>query len=123
MCKLTDPQKSMGKDNLTIQSMDLGLKANNIITTEIEHYSSNLLLHRSRIIDIRNQYISHLDRDSTVMRKTFNIGTEENVAQFFEDLQQYCDSVGNAVGAGPLDFRTTVGSGDAVDLIRRLKHA
>lgn len=41
----------------------------------------------------------------------------DEVGAFFENLQKYCDAVGNAIGVGPLDFRFAPGKGDVLDLI------
>jgi hypothetical protein len=38
-------------------------------------------------------------------------------------MQTYCDEVGRAVGEGPLDFRWSAGTGDAIDLLRVLRQA
>ena len=41
--------------------------------------------------------------------------------EFFENLQSYFDVAGVAVGVGPLDFRSSPGPGDVLDLIHTLK--
>ncbi len=40
---------------------------------------------------------------------------------FFENLQNYFDVVGNAIGVGPLDFSNSSCRGDVHDLIKVLR--
>jgi hypothetical protein len=121
--KHLDPKKTMGKENLTVKFIDSELSKQNLLTPEIEHLSSQLNSYCPLIKDARNKILSHSDLETALQNKILGAHTEKEVAMFFENLQQYCDAVGNAVGEGPLDFRSTPASGDVLDLLKRLKRA
>ena len=120
ICKITDPAESAGRKNLTFEHVNTALRDNHRMTDEIARFSCGLSRYRKLIKDSRNKLISHLDRESVLNGLLIGEHREEEVTAFFESLQGYVDAVGNAVGVGPLDFRTTAGAGDVVDLIRTL---
>jgi len=121
MCKLTDPPKTGKNENLTAQFINKELQTLSLSSPEIEDLCKSLLRHRATIIDFRNQYVSHLDKDASIEYRAFNLGEPEDAPNFFEALQKFCDAVGNVLGVGPLDFRASPGTGDAIDLIRILR--
>ena len=43
------------------------------------------------------------------------------VSTFFNHLYTYVDEVGRGCGIGPLDFKTTSGPGDVLDLLRVMR--
>ncbi len=91
------------------------------MTQEIAEFSSGLSRYRDLVKDSRNKLISHLDKETVLSGLTIGEHSEEEVTNFFECLQGYVDAVGNAVGVGPLDFRSSARPGDALDLIKALK--
>lgn len=121
ICKITDPAESGGHKNLTFEGVNTALEENGLMSKEIADFSSGLSRYRDLVKDSRNKLISHLDRQTVLNGLTMGEHSEEEVTSFFECLQRYVDAVGIAVGIGPLDFRSTAGSGDALDLIKTLK--
>ena len=91
------------------------------MTEEIENISSELKHYRDLIKESRNKLISHLDRRTVLNDVTMGEHSKEEVENFFESLQLYFDAVGIAIGIEPLDFRSTAGPGDALDLVKKLK--
>ena len=120
ICKITDPAKSAGRENLTFERVNTALQDNHLMTDEIARFSCGLSRYRELIKDSRNKLISHLDRGLVLNGLPIGEHPEEEVTAFFESLQGYVNAVGNAVAVGPLDFRTIAGAGDVVDLIRTL---
>jgi hypothetical protein len=84
-------------------------------------FSQGLAHYRNLIKDSRNKLLSHLDKESVLMGQPIGEHAKDEVTAFFQSLYGYVDAVGNAVGIGPLDFRTTVGPGDVLDLVKVLK--
>lgn len=123
VCRLTDPPKSSKKDNLTVRHINFLLQNEGLLTSEISGATNGLAHYRSLIIDSRNWIISHADKRTLLNDLPIGEHTKADASAFFESLYQYVDSVGTAIGVGPLDFRTTSGSGDALDLIRQLTRA
>lgn len=121
VCKLTDPPRSNGRDNLTVKYLNGLLDAENLLTTEITAASDGLENYRNLIKDGRNRIISHADKETLLTDLVLAGHTRSDVHTFFENLYKYVDAVGIAVGDGPLDFRTTSGPGDALDLLRYLR--
>jgi hypothetical protein len=121
VCRITDPPQSKGRPNLTVAQIDSRLRAAGQMTDVIARRSDGLIRYRSIVNDARNKLVSHADLKSILSGPTVGAHTKEEVDRFFEDLQEYCDEVGRAMGAGPLDFRTQSGPGDVLDLIRVLR--
>ena len=121
VCKITDPDESQGRKNLTVEHVNTALREANRMTDEITHFSCGLSRYRKLVKDGRNRLISHLDKESVLKGLPIGDHAEEEVTAFFENLYGYVDAVGNAVNAGPLDIRTTAGAGDVLDLIITLK--
>ena len=123
VCRLTDPPKSRGKDNLTVKHINALLQAEGLLSAELSAAADGLARYRSLINDSRNWIISHADKRTLLDGLPIGAHTEADVSAFFEDLYRYVDSVGMAIGVGPLDFRTTSGAGDTLDLVRKLTPA
>lgn len=123
VCRLTDPPQSSGNDNLTVKHINVLLKSEGLLTSEISVAADGLARYRSLINDSRNWIITHADKRTLLDGLPIGKHSEADVSAFFENLYRYVDSVGIAIGVGPLDFRTTSGAGDALDLVRKLTRA
>jgi len=121
ICKLTDPARSLKRDNLTVKHISELLEKEKKLTRKISQASDGIASYRDLIVDSRNKIISHADKDVMLKDGTLGEHQRDDVTQFFKCLYSYVDEVGNALGVGPLDFRSTYGSGDVFDLIRYLK--
>ena len=119
--KHLDPIETCGRPNLTIFLIDSMLIEQNLMTNNIQSLSAKLSNFRNFIKEARNRILSHSDLDTVLQNKPLGSHSESDVTMFFENLQQYCDEVGNAVGEGPSDFRSIPASGDVLDLLKRLK--
>jgi hypothetical protein len=123
VCKITDPAKTMGRANLTVEAVNNALGAAGLMTPEIKQYATAMMRYRSFIKEPRNRLISHLDAKTVLKGAEIGGHDAHEVTIFFEAMQNYCDEVGRAVGEGPLDFRWSAGAGDTLDLLRVLRGA
>jgi hypothetical protein len=121
ICKITDPPDSQGRENLTVKHIDALLVEEGLMTDRIRRHSSSILRYSKQLRPARNRLISHLDKQSITNGSPLGEHSRDEVVTFFEDLQQYVDSVGITVGLGPLDFRASPGPGDVVNLLRKLR--
>jgi hypothetical protein len=121
VCKITDPTDSQGRANLTVENLNDALRDAELMTDEISNFSNGLLRYRDLVKKVRNRLISHLDKETILAGVPLGEHNQEEVTAFFESLFGYVDAVGIAVGVGPLDFRTTAGPGDVLDLIQTLR--
>lgn len=121
VCRLTDPPRSSGRDNLTVKHINALLTAENKFTPEIPSAAEGLAHYRSLIRDSRNWIISHADKRTLIEGLPIGAHSQVDVLAFFDNLYRYVDEVGRVVGVGPLDFRCSSGSGDQLDLLRHLK--
>ena len=119
--KITDPPESQGRENLTVSNINRQLQAAGLLTQEITDASTAIMRYRELIKESRNRVISHQDKETILINLPVGAHSESDVANFFKNLYAYVDAVGNAVGVGPLDFKTTAGSGDVLDLLRLLR--
>ena len=122
VCKITDPAESFGRANLTVETINADLHEQGLMTDEIDANASGLLRYRELIKEARNRVISHLDRNTVLAGLEIGEHSRQEVERFFECLYGYVDAVGTVLGVGPLDFKVTSGKGDALDLIKALKH-
>lgn len=121
VCRLTDPPSRLGRENLTVKHINDLLKAQNKLTSEISAASDGLAHYRSLIQDSRNWLISHADKRAVLAELPIGAHSKGEVEAFFANLYRYVDAVGHVADVGPLDFRTTAGAGDVIDLLRKLK--
>lgn len=121
ICKITDSVSSNGRENLSILNINHKLSAVNLLTSQITDASDAMLRYRNLIKKIRNHVVSHLDLKTNLNQVLVGEHDENEITLFFENLYTYIDAVGNAVGVGPLDFKSTSGSGDVLDLLRLLR--
>jgi hypothetical protein len=97
ICKLTDPARSFGRENLTVKHINELLEKEMKLTREISQASDGIASYRDLIVDSRNKIISHADKDSILKDGTLGEHQREDVIQFFKCLYSYVDEVGNAV--------------------------
>lgn len=123
VCRLTDPATSFGRENLTAANLVASLEELKLMSEEVQNRVDGLQRYRNLLNGARNRAISHADKATFLQPELLGEHQEHQIADFLEDLQQFNDLVGIALGEGPLDFRGTSGPGDAYDLIRVLRNA
>jgi hypothetical protein len=121
--KLTDPVRSMVRENSTIPNLDARLQAESLWTHEIADFSANIMRYRDIIKDSRNRVIAHADKETFLQNLTVGAHAKKEMQDFFDNLNEYTDAVGNMLGVGALDYRVCPGMGDVTDLVSLLEDA
>lgn len=125
VCKLMDPAETERKGeifrNVTIQLIDMQLDKQGLMSSEISSVSTRISSYGDKIIPARNKRIAHYDREHQINNVVLGETSEEDLDQFLDNIQQYCDLVGLAIGVGPLDFSASGCAGDVIDLLKVLK--
>ena len=121
VCKLMDPSSTkIGKksfENISISLIDQQLKNIDLFDKKIERVSKRIISYGSKLKPARHKYLAHLDRETYINDVTLGGTTKQELFDFLEDIQCYCDLVGEAIDSGPLDFSASNSSGDVWDLL------
>ncbi|GFO76218.1 hypothetical protein BPLS_P3865 [Bathymodiolus platifrons methanotrophic gill symbiont] len=80
------------------------------LTTNITDYGKNLS-------PARNKFIAHSDKNTYKKGLVLGKTSEKDPDNFIENIQEYCDLVGNLIGVGALDFRCSSCQGDVLDFV------
>jgi hypothetical protein len=124
--KLMDPAENKFRgcvnENISIRFIDVQLKKLGLLSPEIIFLSDRMLEYGSKLVPARNKRIAHFDRKSQIDGCDLGETTQIELFSFLENIQLYCDFVGGAIGAGPLDFSASPISGDEIDLLMTLRN-
>jgi len=123
VARITDPAKTMRRENVTAKLILENLDQLGLLTTEIQYEADGLHRYRAILNDARNRVVSHADKETFLNPVLLGEHAPHEITEFLEHLQKFNDLVGEALGEGPLDFRSTSGPGDVFDLLRVLKSA
>ena len=125
VCKLMDPAVTTVKrkvsENISIKLINSQLENEGFMCKEISSISDSLLAYGNMIITARHKRLAHFDREDQICAAVLGVTTEKELGAFLENIQQYCDAVGRAIGLGPLDFSSSNCPGDVLDLLRVLR--
>lgn len=121
--RLTDPARTGKRENLTASLLIEQLQALGLCSPEIQATAARLQPYRTLLNDARNRAVSHADKETFLNPALLGEHRESEIGDFLNSLQSFNDLVGEAVGDGPLDFRSTNGPGDVHDLLRCLRDA
>jgi hypothetical protein len=91
ICKLTDPEITMGKRNLTIQYLikNSDFSASPRDLARLTKIAARIDKFRKRILPARNKLISHLDLDAALGRKALGGASIAAWQKFWLDLQDF----------------------------------
>ena len=123
VARITDPAKTMGRENVTAKLILEMLDELGLLTVEIQSESDGLHRYRAILNDARNRVVSHADKQTFLNPTLLGMHAPHDITEFLTHLQKFNDLVGEALEEGPLDFQSTYGPGDVFDLIRALKSA
>jgi len=91
ICKLTDPEITMGKRNLTVQffinNADFSASPRELV--KLTKIAARIAAFRKRILPARNKFISHLDLDTALGRKSLGGASIAAWRRFWIDLQDF----------------------------------
>jgi hypothetical protein len=91
ICKLTDPEITMGKRNLTVQFLikNADFLASPRELAKLTKIAARMDAFRKRILPARNKFISHLDLDAALGRKALGGASIAAWRKFWLDLQDF----------------------------------
>ena len=91
ICKLTDPEITMGKRNLTVQFLikNADFSASPRDLAKLTKIAARMDAFRKRILPARNKFISHLDLDAALGRKALGGASIAAWRRFWLDLQEF----------------------------------
>jgi hypothetical protein len=123
VCRITDPSRTNGRENLTARNLIECLESLGLLTEAIRREADGLQAYRDLINNARNRVVSHADKETFLRPELLGEHGVHDLTAFLEHLQSFNDLVGEALGEGPLDFNGTSGPGDAYDLLKALRNA
>lgn len=123
VCRITDPEKTGGRANLTVRNLVSELEALGLLTQAIQDEATGLQVYRDIINGSRNRVVSHADKETFLQPALLGAHGAVDIEAFLQHLQDFNDLVGETLGEGPLDFEGTSGPGDAYDLLKALRNA
>jgi len=122
---LLDPSISrVGKDvvrNLSVEQIDEELKELELFDAKLKIASKTLLKYKKCVKLPRNKLVGHFDLECTRRGRALGKHKEELMHEFLENMQRYCDMVGEKIGLGPLDFSCSSCKGDVFDFLSALR--
>lgn len=126
-CKLADPPTSKRKDgihcNISVQLLDQELRHIWLLSTAILDIGTAIVEYGEKLKPARDKHIAHFDYAHQIQDTILGETSESELLNFLENMQRYCDLVGEALGVGPLDFSSSGCPGDALDLLKFLRRA
>ncbi|NVJ47793.1 MAG: hypothetical protein HWE07_11725 [Cytophagia bacterium] len=120
VCKIMDRYEMHGKENITIDLINKQLNDAGLTTNEIEQISEQLKEYGKKIKPARNKRIAHFDRAAQLSGQPLGGTSETELIEFLNNMQCYCDLVGNSIGIGPLGLSCSGCVGDELDLVKYL---
>jgi hypothetical protein len=127
ICKLTDPEITMGKRNLTVQFLikNADFSASPRELAKLVKIVARIETFRGRILPARNKFISHLDLDAALARKSLGGASVAAWRRFWLDLQDFLTIMYRRyVDAGAPFYLNGVGMmSDADQLVKALKES
>ena len=91
ICKITDPEESFGRKNLTVKffinNSDLSAAPDEL--EKLIRFGASMTAFRAKIVPARNRLIGHLDRDSVLDGKSLGETDKREWAQFWLELQDF----------------------------------
>jgi transcriptional regulator with XRE-family HTH domain len=95
ICKITDPEESMGRKNLTVKFLlnnsDFSSKRGEL--DKLKRLSDSMHSFRAKIVPARNRLIGHLDRESVLLGQSLGGADKSEWNQFWLDLQDFLQIV------------------------------
>lgn len=123
MRKITDPEKNRKRINLSVEHINARLAEEGLLTKEIEGISAEIHAYRRLIDDAVNRVVAHNDKEILIANELMGVHSDVALESFMANMRSYTDAVGEAIGVGPLEYKTQRSFGDVLDLIRVLKRA
>jgi hypothetical protein len=127
ICKLTDPEATMGARNLTtwflLRNSDFSRTPS--VHRKLTQLTKSLERFRKRLLPARNKFISHLDLDAGLARKALGRAPIGAWRQFWLDLQSFVEILQKRYVNAKFSFHLNAigGVSDADQLVKALKES
>ena len=121
VCALTDAKKQGSNSNLSIERIAEKAMRSSAERDKVVLLASSLNEHGERLRKARNTIIVHSDLATAMNNTKYGRTTESDWADFWDDLQSFCDFCAPYWNSKPLDFSVSAGPGDVTDFIRFLR--
>jgi len=91
ICKITDPEESLGRKNLTLKFLINNSDFSNapVESDRLKRLGDSMHAFRMKIVPARNRLIGHLDRHSVLDGKALGGADKNSWDQFWLDLQEF----------------------------------
>jgi hypothetical protein len=95
ICKITDPEESLGRKNLTVKFLlnNSDFSATPGQLDKLKRLSDSMHNFRAKIVPARNRLIGHLDRESVLLGQSLGGAENSEWNQFWLDLQGFLQIV------------------------------
>ena len=127
ICKITDPEATGGKRNLTISFLvkNANCSSNPRELAKITRIAARIEKFRQRILPARNKFISHLDLDAALSRKSLGGASVAAWLGFWFDLQDFLTIMHARYVRATVPFYLSDvgGMSDADQLVRAIKES
>ena len=127
ICKLTDPESTCGKRNLTIQFItnNADFSASPRELAKLTKIVSRIEAFRARVVPARNKLIGHLDLDAVLGRKSLGGASIPAWQRFWLDLQDFLTIIHKRYvdARVPFYLNAVGGVSDADQLVKALKES
>lgn len=124
ICKITDPAKSFGKDNLTIEYILSKIDPEITKELKLEELSNKIHEFTKQILPARNKLIVHTDKESAISNEALGGFSEEDRIAFWENLQKFVNRLSKYYfdGPCPLDAARLHGAEELVFALKKAVH-
>ena len=91
ICKITDPEESRGRANLTVAFLinNSDFSGNTAALDRLKQLASSMHAFRDQIVPARNKLIGHIDRHSALAGSSLGAAPAGEWKQFWLDLQEF----------------------------------
>ena len=95
ICKITDPEESKGRKNLTVKYLLNNADFSNSLVEQnkLKKLVQSIDGFRNKILPARNKFIGHLDLSSVLDDKPLGAATADEWNQFWLDLQDFLNII------------------------------
>jgi hypothetical protein len=127
LCRLTDPLKSCGRENMVMQRVaDTATAAGNdeAFTARITGYLKSATEGCGALREHRNQRLAHADYDVTVHLKPLAGFSQQKIEEVLKSVRDFINTIAEQFGDAPGEFQLPgVLLGEADTLVRLLRQA
>src|SRR5262249_9088271 len=126
LCRLTDPPRSCGRDNIVLERVADGIAAygDTTLAAAVKEHLDQARTRCAPFREHRNQRLAHADLQVAVFRSPLAGYSRDTVEQALESVRNFMNTIGEYFFGVPTDFRVPgVLLGEANSLVYALRQA